>query len=286
MILLYFSFNITYALNPLYLYCSSGLWPFVTVGWPNEGNPSYQSYYPTAVMETGHDILFFWVARMVMLGEELTGKLPFHTIYLHGLVRDEQGQKMSKTKGNVIDPLDSVDKYGCDALRFALVANSLAGQDLPLSTERIETARFAVIAGHCCLCSLFCVVILSRNFVNKLWNLGKFVEFSLSNATQDGARVIDKEFSWNQVPHFPLCDRFIISRCHGMVREVSQFLDDMDYASAARVVHDFLWDDFADWYVEASKTRRNDQMAVDRTQQILSYVWNTSLKCLHPFMVS
>lgn len=121
--------------------CSSGLWPFATVGWPNAAHPDFQRFYPAAVLETGYDILFFWVARMVTMGIELTGKVPFHTIYMHGLVRDAQGQKMSKTKGNVIDPIDTLEQYGADALRYTLVTGSTPGQDVPLSLERVESNR-------------------------------------------------------------------------------------------------------------------------------------------------
>lgn len=120
---------------------SSGLWPFATVGWPQKDNADYERYYPAAVLETGYDILFFWVARMVTMGMELTGKVPFHTIYMHGLVRDAQGQKMSKTKGNVIDPIDTLEQFGSDALRYTLVTGSTPGQDIPLSLERVESNR-------------------------------------------------------------------------------------------------------------------------------------------------
>lgn len=121
--------------------CSSGLWPFATVGWPNNAHPDFQRFYPASVLETGYDILFFWVARMVTMGIELTGKVPFHTIYMHGLVRDAQGQKMSKTKGNVIDPIDTLEQFGADALRYTLVTGSTPGQDVPLSLERVESNR-------------------------------------------------------------------------------------------------------------------------------------------------
>jgi valyl-tRNA synthetase len=134
----------------LCVFNSSGLWPFATVGWPHDISPDvsdYSKFYPASVLETGYDILFFWVARMVMMGLELTDRVPFHTIYMHGLVRDSQGQKMSKTKGNVIDPLDTIDQFGCDALRYTLVTGSTPGQDIPLSVERIEANR-CVVCTH------------------------------------------------------------------------------------------------------------------------------------------
>jgi valyl-tRNA synthetase len=160
---------------------SSGLWPFSTVGWPQlESNGDAQSelarFYPAAVLETGYDIIFFWVARMVMLGIELTGQSPFSVIYLHGLVRDAEGQKMSKTKGNVIDPLETADIYGADALRYTLVTGVTPGQDIPLNMERVEA---------------------SRNFANKLWNAGRFLIGNLNGVSKDEGRAGSMESSFN-----------------------------------------------------------------------------------------
>jgi valyl-tRNA synthetase len=250
---------------------SSGLWPFATVGWPDESALSdpasdYNRFYPSSVMETGHDILFFWVARMVMMGMELTDKPPFHTIYLHGLVRSDDGQKMSKSKGNVIDPLDTIDLYGTDALRFSLVTNTLdAGQDIPLSVERIEE---------------------NRNFVNKLWNIGKYVSYSISTLTNiekqelNSNNIITKE----EIQSFPLAERHIISSLHVLINKVTDNLELYNFSEAGRLINDFLWYEFADWYVEISKTRMKDSHNAAISRKVLIYTWDTVLRLLHPIM--
>lgn len=209
---------------------------------------------------------------MVMMGIEFTGKSPFHTIYMHGLVRDAQGRKMSKTTGNVIDPIDTVDQYGCDALRFALITGSTPGQDIPLSMEKIES---------------------NRNFVNKLWNIGKYLQNSLqvsaTFSSEDRASLAEvKPFSQSEIDSLSLAEQFIVSKCHDVVKEVTLSLENYDFGDAARRLYEFLWDDFADWYIEASKTRMNskDPTAALMSRKVLVYVWDTSLKLLHPFMVS
>ena len=229
-----------------FLYCflhpffrSSGLWPFATVGWPaseHDAKSDLSRFYPAAVLETGYDILFFWVARMVMMGLELTDKSPFHTIYMHGLVRDGQGQKMSKTKGNVIDPLEVVDQFGADALRYSLVTGSTPGQDVPLSMERIEA---------------------NRNFANKLWNAGKYLQNVLAAVPAEGRAqlAVTGPMSAAEMAALPVAERYIVSRCHGLVTEVTASLEAYSFGDAGRQIYEFLWDEYADWYIEVSKTR-------------------------------
>ncbi|KAJ1428256.1 tRNA synthetases class I-domain-containing protein [Ochromonadaceae sp. CCMP2298] len=254
---------------------SSGLWPFSTVGWPQqEGQAAadFLKYYPAAVLETGYDILFFWVARMAMMGLELTGKAPFHTVYLHGLVRDAQGRKMSKTTGNVIDPLDTIEQLGADALRYSLVTGSTPGQDVPLSMEKIES---------------------NRNFANKLWNAGKFVGNCLTGVAGDERKlaelVVRGPLSAEELAALPLPERFIVSKCHLLVAGVTEGLEAHNFGEAGRQIYEFLWDEFADWYIEASKARmRGDSEQAlaeqQQTRRVLVYVWDTCMRLLHPFM--
>lgn len=246
---------------------SSGLWPFATVGWPHEknANDDFQRFYPASVLETGYDILFFWVARMVMLGLEFTDKVPFHTIYLHGLVRDGEGRKMSKTTGNVIDPLDTIDKYGCDALRFSLVTGTTPGQDVPLSMEKIES---------------------NRNFVNKLWNVGKYIQNSLStySAAELKGFAVDKHLDGVELDNLPIPEKFIVTSCHQLAGAVTELLENYNFGEAGRLIYNFLWDDLADWYIEISKTRMNDATSRRIANRVLVYVWDSYLRLLHPYM--
>ncbi len=234
---------------------SSGLWPFSTLGWP-EDTPDLRRYYPTDVMETGYDILFFWVARMIMLGIWFTGKEPFHTVYLHGLVRDEHGQKMSKTKGNVIDPLIIVEKYGADALRFTLLTGSSPGNDMNLSEARIE---------------------YSRNFGNKLWQMARFTLSNLGDYTPRPEPV------WEALD---LPSRWVLSRLSTLVSNVQRLFDTYQYGEAGRQALDFLWGEFADWYIEISKAALygEDQAAREHTLDVLVYVLDRALRLLHPYM--
>lgn len=239
---------------------SSALWPFSTVGWPDD-TPDYRQFYPTSVMETGYDILFFWVARMMMMGCHFTNVEPFHTIYLHGLVRDEHGRKMSKSFGNVVNPLEVMANYGTDALRFTLITSGTPGQDLNLTPQRIEAAR---------------------NFANKLWNITRFVVSSRERCNVTTSNVIQPA---TQSVLLSLADRWILSRYTQLVIDVDRLLEGYNFGEAARQIHDFLWSSFADWYVEIAKI----QMAGDAQQQtetyhVLSYVLEGSLRLLHPFM--
>ena len=254
---------------------SSGLWPFSTLGWPDEGAADLQKFYPTAVMETGHDILFFWVARMMMMGIEFTGKVPFKTIYLHGLVRDEKGRKMSKSLGNVVDPVETIEQYGADALRYTLATGTSPGQDLNLSLDRVNG---------------------SRNFTNKLWNAGKFVLFALEQAgvVQDGERAEEwaalasgQGFSSrDSLASLALPERWIISQLHKSVDAMTNAQENLDFGEAGRLLYEFVWSDFADWYIEAAKSRLygKDPAAAEATRKVLVYVYDAILKLAHPFM--
>ena len=233
---------------------SSGLWPFSTLGWP-EDTEDLRTFYPTSVMETGYDILFFWVARMIMLGLEMTGQAPFHTVYLHGLVRDEYGQKMAKSKGNVIDPIEIMDEYGTDAVRFSFLTGSTPGNDMKLSRTRLEA---------------------NRNFANKIWNAARFVVSNL----EVGAG--------SPRPEAPetLADRWIQSRLQRLTADVTRLIDEYQFGEAGRQIYDFLWGEFADWYIEISKVRLygDDPAAAATARRVLVTVLEQALRLLHPFM--
>jgi len=236
---------------------SSGLWPFSTLGWPEE-TPDYKYFYPTSYMETGYDILFFWVARMIMSGLEYTGRVPFHTVYLHGLVRDEIGRKMSKTTGNVIDPLDVMEVYGTDALRFTLLVGSTPGNDTNVGLKKVES---------------------NRNFANKLWNIGRFV---LSTLPDDFDRA---SYQYNP-DKLSLADKWVFSRLHQVIADCTRFMENFEYGQAGSTVYDFLWNDFADWYVEYAKIvlAGNNDADKARTRAILVHVLDMVLRLLHPFV--
>ncbi len=229
---------------------SSGLWTHSTLGWPNK-TEDLDYFYPTSVMETAYDILFFWVARMIMMGIANTGKVPFHHVYLHGLIRDEKGEKMSKTKGNVIDPLVVVDEFGADALRFSLILGITPGNDSKLGRNKIEAGR---------------------NFANKLYNAVRFV---LRYANEDTPTVIDNA-------KLKLEDKWILSRLNSVAKEMNQMLTDFQFGEAIRTIHDFIWGELCDWYIEMAKVRLNhdDQSPMP----VLLTVIERSLRMLHPFM--
>ncbi|KAK9846098.1 hypothetical protein WJX84_007187, partial [Apatococcus fuscideae] len=245
---------------------SSGLWPFSTLGWPDQNAPDLQRFYPTNTLETGHDILFFWVARMVMMGIELTGQSPFSTVYLHGLVRDEQGRKMSKSLGNVVDPVEIIQSHSCDALRFTLATGTTAGQDLNLSMDR---------------------VVSSRNFCNKLWNAGKFILMNLQNVDQERWHSLETaDFSQPEsLQELPLTERWILSATHQVVDEVTAAQERLDFGAVGRLIYDFFWNQFADWYIEAAKVRLYSQDASQASaQEVLVYAFRTVLALAHPLM--
>ena len=234
---------------------SSALWPHSTLGWPGD-TEDMRYFYPTSDMETGHDILFFWVARMMMMGIENTGQVPFRTIYLHGLVRDPEGVKMSKSKGNVMDPLELIDLYGADALRFALTTGNSPGNDMRLNESRMEAAR---------------------NFANKLWNAARFVMTNLDRGSSAA-------WEWPPKPAH-LHDRWIVSRLDGVVAEVQRHMRDYQFGEAQRAVHDFLWGEYCDWYLEMSKIRlRSGEPGDASPLPVMAYVLEEVLRLLHPFM--
>jgi len=234
---------------------SSGLWPFSTLGWPEE-TPDFQRYYPTSVMETGYDILFFWVARMIMMGLWFTGRAPFHTVYLHGLVRDAKGRKISKTLGNTIDPLDLMERFGTDPLRFTLITSGTPGNDVNLDVARVEG---------------------NWRFVNKLWQMANFVTGSITDTLPDGLPdVSDRD----------LPARWICSRLTRLIQGVQYMFDHYLYGEPGRQIYEFLWGEYADWYIEISKHALYEGSSAARTTtlQILVHVLETSLRLLHPYM--
>lgn len=236
---------------------SSGLWPFSTLGWPDH-TPDLQRYYPNTVMETGYDILFFWVARMIMSGLEYTGQVPFRTVYLHGLIRDEQGRKMSKTTGNVIDPLEVVDEYGTDALRFTLLTGSTPGNDMNMSMERVAA---------------------NRNFCNKIWNATRFVVSNQGPAFATGSG------TWN-LSGLTMPDRWILSRLNRLIGEVTRLIDSYNFGEAGRQLYEFFWSEFADWYIEVAKIRLadTDPRAQHTVRSVLVHVLDRVLRMLHPYV--
>ncbi len=236
---------------------SSGLWPHSTLGWP-EDTADLRYWYPTSVLETGYDILFFWVARMIMMGLYNMNEAPFRHVYLHGLIRDAQGRKMSKSQGNVVDPLGAVDKYGCDALRFTLATGGAAGNDFRLSDERLESAR---------------------NFANKIWNASRFVIQSIGD---EKVRLPDDHLTVEERRDWPLEDRWIVSRFLTTAREVNTLIGGFQLNEAARLLYEFFWSDYCDWYLEMAKVRLK---AGDPSPlSVLAYVLQSSLRLLHPFM--
>lgn len=239
---------------------SSGLWPFSTLGWPDE-TPDLKYFYPTSYMETGYDILFFWVARMIMSGLEYTGVAPFHTVYLHGLIRDEHGRKMSKTYGNVIDPLTVMDKLGTDALRFTLLVGATPGNDMNLSVKKVEA---------------------NRNFANKVWNAGRFVISAINSLTPPSASLSRRERGRGEGA-YTLADSWIWARLQNLVRDVERQFQNFQYGQAGQQIYDFLWSDFADWYVEVAKGQLQDDATRRQTTITLARVFDLVLRLLHPF---
>ena len=232
---------------------SSALWPFSTLGWPNESSEDFKYFYPTDVLVTGYDIMFFWVARMIFSACEHTGKPPFHTVFIHGLVRDDKGRKMSKSLGNGIDPLEMADQYGADALRFNLITGNSPGNDMRFYTERCEAMR---------------------NFANKIWNASRFL---MMNLTIDRCELPGR---------LELEDKWILSKLNSVIPEVTENMERYELGVAAQKVYDFIWDSYCDWYIELTKTRLQgeDEDSKLRAQQVLCYVLTETLKLLHPFM--
>ncbi|WP_094604795.1 Valine--tRNA ligase [Sporomusa silvacetica DSM 10669] len=235
---------------------SSGLWPFSTMGWP-EDTAELKQFYPTSVLVTGYDIIFFWVARMIMMGLKFQENIPFKHVFIHGLVRDSQGRKMSKSLGNGIDPLEVIDKYGADTLRFMLITGNTPGNDMRFYWERVES---------------------SRNFANKIWNASRFVLMNLEGFDQDVTP---------DSKAFTLADRWILSRYNATVADVTRNLERFELGEAARMVYEFIWDEFCDWYIELAKSRlynKEDDESRKVAQYLLHYVLSNIVKLLHPFM--
>lgn len=233
---------------------SSGLWPFSTMGWPNTDSKDFKKFYPTTTLVTGFDIIFFWVARMITMGLEFTGKAPFSTVYIHGLIRDEKGQKMSKSKGNTIDPVEIIDKYGCDALRFTMTSLcTYGGQDIKISDERFE---------------------YGRNFANKIWNASRFVLMNL-----DGVDNNDIDYS-----KLTIADKWILDNLNKVAKEVNEDIKNYRIGETAHILYDFFWNSYCDWYVEIAKIQLQDSNLKLNTQRVLRYVLDMSLRLLHPIM--
>jgi valyl-tRNA synthetase len=241
-------------LDVLDTWFSSGLWPHSTLGWP-EDTADLRYFYPTSVLETGYDILFFWVSRMIMMGIENTGEIPFKYVYLHGLIRDEKGDKMSKTKGNVIDPLKVIDQIGADALRFAVINGNGPGNDSKMSPIKLESAR---------------------NFANKLWNATRFVIKSIPDE-KINLKIIKESLTVE--------DRWILSRLSRTEATVDQLMTDFQFGEALSTIYDFLWNEYCDWYIELAKVRLNpENKDAGSPLPVLIHVLETSLRLLHPFM--
>lgn len=232
---------------------SSGLWPFSSLGWP-EKTPDLEYFYPTSVLETGYDILFFWVVRMIMSGLEYTGEIPFHTVYLHGMVRDEHGKKMSKTKGNVIDPLDVINEFGTDSLRFTLLVGSTPGKDMNISLKKVEA---------------------NRNFANKIWNATRLVLSLMDQAPND---VEIETIEWT------LADSWIWAKLKNLIHNVERLFTSHQYGEAGRQIYEFFWSEFADWYLEIAKLQIYEGGArAKKTSQALVRILDTILRLLHPY---
>ncbi|HXZ95109.1 MAG TPA: class I tRNA ligase family protein, partial [Dehalococcoidia bacterium] len=232
---------------------SSALWPHSALGWP-EDTADLRYFYPSSVMETGYDILFFWVARMIMMGLEDTGEIPFRTVYLHGLIRDESGEKMSKVRGNVINPSEAIGKYGVDALRFALTTGNSPGNDMNLGRGKLES---------------------SRNFVNKLWNATRFILQSLGSEKQ--------EAQTTELQPQVIEDQWINSQLNRLIKSVTELMEGFQFGEAEQQIYDFVWSKFCDWYIEIAKIRLHSQSAPSPLP-LLANTLEKSLRLLHPFM--
>ena len=249
------SHNIQREEDVLDTWFSSALWPFETLGWP-ENTRDFNYFYPTDVLVTGYDIIFFWVARMIFSGCEHTGKTPFHTVLIHGLVRDNLGRKMSKSLGNGIDPLEMIDKYGCDALRMNMVTSNSPGNDMRFFVERCEAMR---------------------NFANKLWNASRYVMMNLSE---------DARNELPELSNLEIADKWVLSKLNTLIAEVTDNMDRYELGVAVQKIYDFIWDTYCDWYIELTKARlySEDAGRKQTALQVLTYVLDQILRLLHPFM--
>ena len=235
---------------------SSALWPFSTMGWPDEENEEFKRYYPTNALVTGYDIIFFWVSRMIFQGIEFTGKRPFEDVLIHGLVRAEEGRKMSKSLGNGIDPMDVIEKYGADALRYFLSTGSSPGQDLRYSTEKVESVW---------------------NFANKIWNASRFALMNM-----DGMKYEEIDLTGEK----SVADAWILTRLNETIDQVTKLSEKYEFGEVGRALYNFIWDDFCDWYIEMAKLPLygEDEEAKKMTRSVLAYVLDNTMRLLHPFM--
>ncbi|WP_455676131.1 valine--tRNA ligase [Pradoshia sp.] len=235
---------------------SSALWPFSTMGWPEKDAEDFKRYYPTAALVTGYDIIFFWVSRMIFQGLEFTGERPFKDVLIHGLVRDEQGRKMSKSLGNGVDPMEVIDKYGADSLRYFLTTGSSPGQDLRFSYEKVESVW---------------------NFANKIWNASRFALMNM-----DGMKYEEIDLSGEK----SVADKWILTRLNETIETVTRLADKYEFGEVGRALYNFIWDDFCDWYIEMAKLPLygEDEAAKKTTRSILAYVLDQTMRLLHPFM--
>ncbi|MGN7939652.1 valine--tRNA ligase [Virgibacillus sp. 6R] len=235
---------------------SSALWPFSTMGWPDTDSADYKRYYPTDVLVTGYDIIFFWVSRMIFQGLEFTGKRPFKDVLIHGLVRDEQGRKMSKSLGNGVDPMEVIDKYGADSLRYFLSTGSSPGQDLRFSHEKVES---------------------TWNFANKIWNASRFALMNMDGLTFEEIDITGEK---------SVADKWILTRLNETIENVTSLADKYEFGEIGRLLYNFIWDDFCDWYIEMAKLPLygEDEAAKKTTRSILAYVLDNTMRLLHPFM--
>lgn len=248
--------NWTQDLDVLDTWFSSALWPFSTMGWPDEESADYKRYYPTNTLVTGYDILTFWVSRMMFQGLEFTGKRPFKNVLIHGLIRDSQGRKMSKSLGNGVDPMEVIEQYGADALRWFLANGSAPGQDVRYSTDKMDAAW---------------------NFINKIWNASRYALMNVGDLTADQVDITGEK---------TLADKWILTRLNQTIGKVTELFEKFEFGEAGRLLYRFIWDDFCDWYIEMSKETLagDDEAAKLTTRSILVYVLDNTLRLLHPIM--
>ena len=235
---------------------SSALWPFSTLGWPDVESEDFKRYYPTNVLVTGYDIIYFWVARMIFTALEFTEEVPFKDVLIHGLVRDSEGRKMSKSLGNGVDPIEVIEKYGADAMRYMISTSSTPGQDLRFRWERVEQAR---------------------NFANKIWNASRFALMNLEGFTYSDINISGD---------LGTADRWILHRMNETSREITRLMDAYEFGETGRLLYNFIWDDLCDWYIEMAKLSLygQDETKKKNTQSVLAYVLDRTMRMIHPFM--
>src|SRR5699024_7483158 len=235
---------------------SSALWPFSTLGWPDENHEEFKRYYPTNTLVTGYDIIFFWVSRMIFQGIEFTGERPFKDVLIHGLVRDAEGRKMSKSLDNGVDPMEVIEKYGADALRYTLSTGASPGQDIRFSWDRVEA---------------------SWNFANKIWNASRFALMNMDGMTYEEIDLSGEK---------SVADAWILTRLNETIEQVTRLADKYEFGEVGRALYSFIWDDFCDWYIEMAKLPLygDDENAKKMTRSVLAYVLDHTMRLLHPFM--